>query len=102
MNIIRIVVVIFVILGAFILGYFYCALPKREFVYELKKPLHIESNDKTHEYYLPPGTVLFYEDTFPEGFIMYRVYIDVHGYPFRLKKAERKGLKAPLTTFVHD
>jgi hypothetical protein len=55
-------------------------------VHTLTRPMIISSDegDKT-VYTLPPGTVLYFEKSFPEGFSRYKVYINVDRMPLALR-----------------
>lgn len=49
-------------------------------IHVLTQPLMLEgSTDAGHNYLLPAGTTLYYDQAFPEGFIRYRIYLNVEG-----------------------
>lgn len=100
MNVIRIVIIITIVVVAFISGYFYHKLPKRELVYKLKDTLRLETNDKSKDYYLPAGTVLYLDWQPGEGgFDRYRIYINLFGPTPELKLSNKRGLIVPLTAY---
>ncbi|MGQ4660632.1 hypothetical protein [Lysobacter sp. F6437] len=49
-------------------------------IHTLEHPLMLEgSAEAGHNYLLPIGTTLYFDQAFPEGFIRYRVYLNVEG-----------------------
>lgn len=103
MNLIKISIIITVVIVSFSAGYLYHKFPKKELVYELKKPLRLETKDKTKDYYLPVGTLLYYYWQPGEGgFATYRVYVDLFGPTPELKLTDKRGLIAPLTAFIEE
>lgn len=73
---------------------------EKQLVYKLKKPLRI-ATDRADEkrYMLPPGTVLYFDKSMPEGFDRFHVFINVEGVDLELEPIEREGLIAPLSGF---
>jgi hypothetical protein len=69
-----------------------------QLVYRLKNPLHI-ATDKADErrYMLPPGTLLYFDKSMPEGFDRFHVYINIEGSNLELEPLGREGLVDPLT-----
>jgi hypothetical protein len=76
---------------------------EKQLVYKLKKPLRI-ATDKADEkrYMLPPGTLLYFDKSMPEGFDRFHVYINVEGVDLELEPIEREGLIAPLSGFFDE
>lgn len=103
MQALKLIGKLIVIVAVFFAGYLYNKIPKRELTYELKTPLRLETNDKTKDYYLPAGTLLYYHWQPGEGgFATYRVYIDLYGPAPELKLTDKRGLIAPLTAFIEE
>lgn len=48
---------------------------------------------------LPKGTSLYYDQAFPEGFVRYKVYINVEGVNLESHEATEKFWLDPLTAF---
>jgi hypothetical protein len=70
---------------------------EKKLVHTLTRPLKIATAKPEDKYYfLPPGTVLYYDAPLPEKFDRYYVYINVEGKPLEVKPVEREGLIAPL------
>ncbi|MFC5476639.1 hypothetical protein [Massilia suwonensis] len=55
-------------------------------VHTLTQPLII-SSDRSDKvlHTLPPGTTLYFEESFPEGFTRYKVYVNVDRMPLTLR-----------------
>lgn len=87
---------------AFGCGYLLQFLPKKYLVYELTKPLEIEterSNQERKKYFLPPGTVLYFEPTSGDAeFEGFRIYLNMFGPPLPLKETEKRGLITSLSS----
>ena len=94
-----IVLIVFMAISL-IIGYCVRPLIKFDRIYRLEKPLRIVTNNPDDVYLLPIGTAL-YLDGPPqkEGFQRYRIYINVNGGAFPVKKAEKYNLIIPLNTF---
>ena len=85
---------------SFIAGYYARYWIKTESIYELEKPLRITTKNPDDVYLLPAGTALYLDWQPPEGgFERYRIYVNVHGAAFPVKKVEKFNLIIPLTTF---
>lgn len=53
---------------------------KMAYVHTLEYPLILDgSSAPGQNYLLPAGTTLYYDQGFPEGFVRYRVYVNVEG-----------------------
>lgn len=49
-------------------------------IHVLTQPLMMDgSAEAGHNYLLPAGTTLYFDKAFPEGFISYRIYVNVEG-----------------------
>lgn len=68
--------------------------------YFLRKPIRVSSSNVNNYYFLPPGTTLYYDDSFSEGFDRFHVYIDVKGEKLLLEDISRPDLIAPETADV--
>ncbi|BCL94787.1 hypothetical protein ACNRBS_06510 [Ralstonia pseudosolanacearum] len=51
---------------------------------------------------LPKGTSLYYDQAFPEGFVRYKIYINVEGVKLESQEVTEKFLIDPLTAFPFD
>lgn len=71
---------------------------ERKKVHVLTRPLKIATTNPADNYYfLPAGTVLYYDQPLPEKYDRYCVFINVEGKPLKLVPVEKEGLIAPLT-----
>jgi len=67
-------------------------------VHRLKAPLMLAggaTND--HQYLLPAGTSLYFDQAFPEGFVRYKVYVNVEGVSLETAPPTDKFWLDPLT-----
>lgn len=72
-------------------------------IYVMKEPLIAFSNEPFRSIgVLPAGTTLHYEQTFPEGFDRYRVFVNIEGSQFPLHDVPREDLVDPLTSFAAE
>lgn len=72
-------------------------------VHKLEFPLVLTGAESTaHHYLLPHGTTLYYDQAFPEGFVRYKVYVNVEGVKLESHKATEKFWLDPLTAFPVD
>ena len=69
----------------------------------LEHPLMIDgSADTGHNYLLPAGTTLYFDHAFPEGFIRYRVYVNVEGVDLPSSTLDDPTEVSPLTAYPVD
>lgn len=69
-------------------------------VHKLKSPMMLaggEAND--HQYLLPAGTSLYFDQAFPEGFVRYKVYVNVEGVSLDVAQPKDKFWLDPLIAF---
>ncbi len=52
-----------------------------------------------HQYLLPAGTSLYFDQAFPEGFVRYKVYVNVEGVSLDAAPPTEKFWLDPLTAF---
>ncbi len=72
-------------------------------IHVLKAPLKIATNDQARPYYLlPAGTTLYFDQSMPEGFDRYFLYVNVEGVPLALTRPEPPDMVAPLTAYPLD
>lgn len=71
-------------------------------VHKLKFPLMLAGGEGQHNYLLPAGTSLYYDQAFPEGFVRYMVYVNVEGVSLESKEPTEKFWISPLTAFPID
>jgi len=67
-------------------------------IHVLKHPLRIASAARDEWYLLPAGTTLYYDDSMPEGFNRYRIYLNVEGSDLDLAQSDRYYI-APLSAY---
>ena len=69
-------------------------------VHELQFPLMLQASEAMGtNYLLPKGTLLYYDQAFPEGFVRYRVYVNVDGVKLESRQLDDPTLISPLTAF---
>jgi len=74
--------------------------PSMPLVHKLKAPLLFNgAGSSEHQYVLPAGTSLYYDQAFPEGFVRYKVYFNVEGVRLDSHEATDKFWLEPLTAF---
>lgn len=72
-------------------------------VHKLQFPLALSggtSNGPTS--ILPKGTSLYYDQAFPEGFVRYKIYVNVEGVKLESQEVTEKFWIDPLTAFPFD
>lgn len=86
--------------GAFLLGK-HIGESKKPLVHKLKEPLVLAGGEgeAVRTYLLPAGTSLYYDQAFPEGFVRYKVYINVEGVDWEPKPTDEKFWIDPLSAF---
>lgn len=69
-------------------------------VHKLKAPLMLAGGDASdHQYLLPAGTSLYFDQAFPEGFVRYKVYVNVEGVSLDAVQPTDKFWLDPLLAF---
>jgi hypothetical protein len=68
--------------------------------YTLPKQLRIATANSKQNYYLPEGTVLYFDKSMSEGFDRYHVYVNVEGADWALQPLEKEGLIAPISAYI--
>ena len=72
-------------------------------VHKLKAPLLFNgAGTERHQYLLPAGTSLYFDQAFPEGFVRYKVYFNVEGVLLESTESTEKFWLDPLTAFPVD
>ncbi|MEC3766280.1 MULTISPECIES: hypothetical protein [Cupriavidus] len=72
-------------------------------VHKLQYPLMLTGgNSDSPAAMLPRGTSLYFDRTFPEGFVRYKVYINVEGTKLEPRDAAEKFWLDPLTATPFD
>jgi hypothetical protein len=91
------VMYIFIIIFVFILGYVIgrLTIDMHPSITILDKSLKIQSDTKEVGL-IPKGTVMYYVKGMSEGYDIYKIYISKEGKPFKLTKAKKKWLIAPV------
>ena len=66
-------------------------------VHKLEHPLLLSSDENDKNYsLLPKGTVLYFDQAFPEGFTRYKVYINIDRMPLDLKELGDPTIISPI------
>ena len=69
-------------------------------VHELQFPLMLQGPVTSGtNYLLPKGTLLYYDQAFPEGFVRYRVYVNVDGVKLESRQLDDPTMVSPLTAY---
>lgn len=72
-------------------------------VHKLQYPLLLAgAGSSGQSYLLPQGTSLYYDQAFPEGFVRYKIYVNVEGVKLESHEATEKFWLDPLTAFPVD
>jgi hypothetical protein len=88
--------------GAF-LTYKFIKEQSMPLVHKLQAPLLFNgAGAAEHQYVLPAGTSLYFDQAFPEGFVRYKVYFNVEGTRLESHEATDKFWLDPLTAFPPD
>jgi hypothetical protein len=84
-------------------GYFSRAMMSNEnppMMHKLKAPLMLSGGAASkHHYLLPAGTTLYYDQAFPEGFVRYKIYVNVEGTSLDVAPPTDKFWLDPLVAF---
>ncbi len=81
-------------------SYYFWEFKKVTKVHELQFPLMLQASQYTGmNYLLPKGTMLYYDQAFPEGFVRYRVYVNIEGVRLESSELADPTLISPLTAF---
>jgi len=68
--------------------------------HKLKFPLMLTgSGVGGRNYILPKGTTLYYEQAFPEGFVRYRLYVNVEGIDLPSELQDDPTLIEPISAY---
>ena len=68
--------------------------------HELAFPLMLQGPASTGaNYLLPQGTTLYFDKAYPEGFVRFRVYVNVDGIKLETKKLADPTTISPLTAY---
>jgi hypothetical protein len=72
-------------------------------VHRLEFPLMLTGSGLGgRNYLLPKGTVLYYEQAFPEGFVRYRVYVNVEGVDLKSSVQSDPTSIEPMNAYPID
>ncbi|AXV83403.1 hypothetical protein [Ralstonia solanacearum] len=94
-----------VLIGTIIggLGFYTLENIKMPRVHKLQFPLALSGGTSNGPIsILPKGTSLYYDQAFPEGFVRYKIYINVEGVKLESQEATEKFWIDPLTAFPFD
>ena len=68
--------------------------------HKLEFPLMLTGSGMAgRNYLLPPGTTLYYEQAFPEGFIRYKIYVNVEGIDLKSTPQADPTLVEPISAY---
>lgn len=86
---------------------FFASLYKRhnmsQRIHTLEYPLMLDgSAEAGHNYLLPAGTTLYFDQAYPEGFIRYRVYVNVEGISLQSSTLEDPTEVRPISAYPVD
>lgn len=77
--------------------------PKMPRVVEIDQPLLLAGGSSANSLsLLPKGTALYYDQAMPEGFVRYKVYVNVEGIKLESKEVGDSYGINPLTAFPAD
>jgi hypothetical protein len=94
---------IFSILGTIFLMTKITQEQKMPLVHKLQFPLLLTGSDQdSRQYILPKGTSLYFDQAFPEGFVRFKIYVNVEGIKLESHEATEKFWLDPLTAFPVD
>ncbi|MCO5414928.1 hypothetical protein [Ralstonia mojiangensis] len=72
-------------------------------VHKLQFPLALSGGSQSGPIsILPKGTSLYYDQAFPEGFVRYKVYVNIEGIKLDSQEVTEKFWIDPLTAFPFD
>lgn len=84
-------------------GYFartFMTNEKPPMMHKLKAPLMLSGGAASkHQYLLPAGATLYYDQAFPEGFVRYKIYVNVEGVSLDVVPPADKFWLDPLVAF---
>jgi hypothetical protein len=91
------------LLIAVAIGIYSFKMANKTLVHKLKAPLLITGDGpSSHQYILPTGTSLYYDQAFPEGFVRYKLYVNVEGIKLDSEETTDQFWLDPLTAFPPD
>lgn len=77
--------------------------PKMTKIHVLKFPMLLGGPEGNGPYQLlPKGTTLYYDQSYPEGFTRYKVYVNVDKFPLELRELSDPYSIDPITAFPLD
>lgn len=70
-------------------------------VHKLEYPLLITSEGQTNvSHLLPKGTTLYFDQSYPEGFTRYKVYINIDRMPLKLENLDDSTMIIPSEAYA--
>jgi len=106
MNRTVILIAIFIVVGSIAGALSFFAMEKAQMprVHKLEQPLLLSGGDEGQSTasILPKGTSLYFDQAFPEGFVRYKVYINVEGVNLDTTEVKDEFWIEPLTAFPID
>ena len=72
-------------------------------IHTLEFPLLLEgSGEKGRYYLLPKGTTLYFDKSYPEGFVRYKIFVNVDRFPLHSTELADPTEIRPITAFGID
>jgi hypothetical protein len=69
-------------------------------VHILEYPLLLSSDQESNTFHLlPKGTTLYFDQSYPEGFTRYKVYINIDRMPLKLVELDDPNLIKPIDAY---
>jgi hypothetical protein len=94
-------IVICTLVGA--ITFFFWSNHKMTKIHTLEFPLLITSESPSKiTHLLPKGTTLYFDQSYPEGFTRYKVYINIDRMPLKLNELNDPTMIIPLDGFAAD
>ena len=92
--------VLFISILSSLVTYYFIKETTVPLVHKLETPLLFNgAGVPGHQYVLPAGTSLYFDQAFPEGFVRFKVYFNVEGVRLESHESTDKFWLEPLTAF---
>jgi hypothetical protein len=95
--------IIIAIVGIALLEIYHHLGSKMTKIHTLESPLLLAGAKENSPFHLlPAGTTLYFDQSYPEGFTRYIVYVNVDHYPLETQELDDPTLIIPITAFPLD
>jgi hypothetical protein len=95
--------VMLISIAAVSLSIYYHLRPKMAKVHTLQFPMLLAGPEGDGPFQLlPKGTTLYYDQSYPEGFTRYIIYVNVDRYPLPTRELSDPTSVEPITAFAMD